>query len=427
MQSSQTVILASLVLVSMMILISPTNSTPGISLKVKVEHDKTTILSVYPKLIDGVKLLTAQCKTMGVYTGVFLPDIVCKIAMPPIRDSSLPTKECRVSLADDVLDRSERGRLIGFPLVKKFQMEYLGNDKVITKWSEKFQSKLFTKVMIVNMLDCTTNRLKYSEDLKMKYLQSNLILHKDGFEVFVADKNLCGSKKCRISYDTNGTRVDLPKSFQTELYVAYTTAVTDQNGTQNFYLLGFDKSKENLILSYINSSGVETKISKFSNNKYDQIPSSDAYGKYGMCYMIDHSDDVQCSQFDANANTKLNSKINLGRNYTLLGVHNLKYDGLILVSSSCKNGIEGLLECKNFVITSVRESGKWQTFSLASNKFSCDLQSVGATQSHVFDSSSEVCIYLHNLYKHKIDNSDENVFGYDFNSVCFPRRLVGKQ
>ncbi|KAJ8680757.1 hypothetical protein QAD02_016544 [Eretmocerus hayati] len=362
-------------------------------------------------------IFLGQCRNMG-FTEV-TPHYQCDIVLRrlPISESSKPIRKCNIQL-------TENSMLVDIP-ISKIRLQHLNEDVVILKWDDQTSGNIYTNLLVVSMTDCSTKSLQFFNDISSNVITSNILISKDSFEVLTADKELCFTKTCKIGYDREGNRKYI-QYFPLSLNNVFITPMEDTQGNRNFFVLGFKDAGYDL--DFISKSNDKINLATFQRPKFHHIPVSKTNQKYGLCFTFLSSDNrIKCIQYDASVDMKMDSLIEVERNYSLLGTYNLADNAMLVVISDCMKKSFQTFKCNNLLIAKLKiddyKPNLSRFYSIALNEFTCNFDD-GLTKVDIAENDEDICFYV--ICSHKIANDDENLAVHSsfLRSACTQKMLI---
>ncbi|KAJ8669951.1 hypothetical protein QAD02_001210 [Eretmocerus hayati] len=362
-------------------------------------------------------------------------------------------KKCRVKILE-IQEIEETAKLTTQnPFIKNFELGHLNEKKAVVKVSLNFDRWLHTKVIIINMADCSMIKLRFIEDTKKSSLQSNMIFSGSYFEFLSTDIGLCKSKNCRLKYDENGRRIGLPKNFESNLnQVQITRVVNKGEFSDSIFALGLDDEKS-YKLTHVNRLGEKSFLDEFPIPEVDRSDQkigrplapfrifkrmiqasrlinrrfwSNSYNKYGLCSTTLLKNNIRCVQYDTDKNMLFDETFKLSENEILFGVYNLKEDGILLILSQCNRSTnEPLYTCENFqIMKATRDEYQLKKkVNVVNEAFTCNLQQKNS-QISVAEVDKELCVYVSCLHGYNISDTEHSL-GFDSRSACMPKLVFG--
>ncbi|KAJ8667327.1 hypothetical protein QAD02_008989 [Eretmocerus hayati] len=408
-----------------LVILSPILALESIGLTISITDYLNTFVAVDQKFFtsdDSVTgtLFSGHCKIIG-YTKSHVPDVVCHVSsqeLPRTRNST--TRSCDLRMNPEEAVGGIQSKFFGV-----FELEPLTSTQILLKWSEIFMYHLYVRVILVDMKDCSHTRMRFHEDMRKGHLFGNLVVHHDTFDVLIADDQLCGSEKCRITFNKLGERIGVPMPFQTAFEGVMTTCISEyRKGHRGFFVLGFDNAnpKQNRYkLTHVSETGIEKHLTTFQKHRHQYAAISSSHHRYGICVMLMYSTELQCLQYDMNAKIMMNQRMMLSKNSTLLGVHNMAGGGLVLLTSDCYQAQGFFYICRDFMLNKLHKDGHLDSmFTIANHNFLCDMSSRN-TRMQVFEGAGEYCFFLTCMYQDRSWGLDEISFKFQFKSACIKK------
>ncbi|KAJ8669618.1 hypothetical protein QAD02_000877 [Eretmocerus hayati] len=146
------------------------------------------------------------------------------------------------------------------------------------------------KVMIWDMLTCGKKDLGLSHEFTSgdpQYRRSSMIVHKNTFDVIIADELKCGTnEKCKLTYDETGDLLGVSSSLPTDYVAVRSGPLRPLSPDGAYFMVGYEENSHgNLSARFVSESGA---IKKFDTDlRTDKmtlgVPVSTSYDLHTLC------------------------------------------------------------------------------------------------------------------------------------------------
>ncbi|KAJ8674951.1 hypothetical protein QAD02_010737 [Eretmocerus hayati] len=351
----------------------------------------------------------------------FPKELPCVFTMELLKSNTTISRVCHLNIkaSNDknlLLSRSP----LDNPIFDPFKI--LDETKAILMWGEGNISadgilETSKNLTIIDFVTCEVRSHGFLLDpdrlSKNSAEDSNIVIYKGTFDLFIPDKKVCGdSGQCRLTYDYKGNKIDGPEPISTGWPSMIVEPALQNSAAKGFFVV--NQFLGNNVVSHVSINGTNSPLLYPSGHKVF-FKFSNTHEKFTFCWreyakMLEsdtRGTGIQCTQYDIdNLSRMINATFTYPERVDQLAVRNLLNGGFLVFTIECD--AEGSAHyVANATVTKVGIDGKKQL--IASQELSPGLGWATCSPNRPFDNvgiwinKGKLCYYFSNIMVNERD------------------------